>query len=89
MKGYTEGPWEYFTDEKTGDFGVKISGGHDILYDLEGACDECFANMKAISMVPEMIKVLQNVYHDDGSSCLSKETSIALESIMIMMRDVA
>ena len=52
---HTPGPWRY-VDRPDGCFGVEIDGGHELLYDLEGSCPQCFANMRLIAAGPELIE---------------------------------
>ena len=57
---YTPGPWRYI-EHKDGTVGVEIDRGHQLLYDLEGSCPQCFGNMHLISKAPEMFDALKEL----------------------------
>ena len=57
---YTPGPWRYI-EHSDGSFGVEIDGGHQLLYDLEGSCPQCFSNMRLIAKAPELLDVCKEL----------------------------
>ena len=57
---YTPGPWRYI-EHNDGTFGVEIDGGHQLLYDREGSCPQCFGNMRLISKAPDLFEILKEL----------------------------
>ncbi len=57
---YTPSPWRYI-EHADGTFGVEIDGGHQLLYDLEGSCKQCFGNMRLISKAPDLLDILREL----------------------------
>lgn len=58
MSKHTPGPWEYFGPNEDGIFGVKIGDAHEVSWDMEGTCSECFANMRLIAAAPDLLAVV-------------------------------
>lgn len=55
---YTPGPWEYFEDDE-GLIGVKMGDSHDVTWDIEGTCAECFGNMRLTAAAPDLLEACE------------------------------
>ena len=53
----TPGLWKY-VDTEDGLFGVEMDAGHNILWDMEGACEKCFGNMRFIAAARQDVPAL-------------------------------
>lgn len=74
---YTKERWQYFTSDD-GRVGVKMGDAHEVSWDIEGTCAECFGNMQLIAAAPDLLEACK-AFVEAWKKCLQLEkTDVAL-----------